>query len=234
MIDEDDMDGALKMFEDFAGEDGELDMSEAEVAAEVLESELSSGDELAQESGSGSDGPSGPDGPRSEGSGDELAQESSGPDSEDLEKLAGELSGLSDLDLAQKPPKGEGSGSGPDPEDLPSDIDSADLEALADELEGDDLAQMSGPGPKDLPSDIDPEDLPSDLADEISGDDLAQESGSGSDGPSGPDRPDSGSEGSGDELAQEEGEGEKKKPKCPTKDEIEAMEGEEAVFDMID
>merc|ERR1712156_915249 len=120
------MGGALELFEAAAGDDGELDMSEAEAAAEVVESELSSGDELAQES--------------------------SGPDSEDLEKLAGELSGLSDLDLAQKPPKGEGSGSGSGP-------DSEDLEALADELDGDDLAQESGPGPKDLPSDIDSADL---------------------------------------------------------------------------
>ena len=73
-----------------------------------------------------------------------------------------------------------------------------------------------------------------DLADELSGDDLAQESDSGSDGPpSGGDGP-SGPDSSDDELAQEEGEGEKKKPKCPTKDEIEAMEGAEAVFDAID
>merc|ERR1712156_1323504 len=124
-------------------------------------------------------------------SGDELAQEPSGPDSEDLEALADEISGLSGDELAQEKPKkegpkpdGSGSDSGPDSEDLEALADdlslaSEDIEAL---LDGEELAQTSGPGPKDLPSDIDPEDL-EDLADELSGDDLAQESDSGSDGP---------------------------------------------------
>merc|ERR1712156_965935 len=144
VIDKNDFEDAVAMFEEAAGDDGELDMSEAEAAAEVAEAAMSSGDELAQE----------------------------------VDDVEGGSSGEEEF----VPKRKEGPKKGPPPSDA------SDTSLSGDD--DDELAQM-----------------PSDWS-EIEEFD--------------------------DELAQKEGEGEKKKPKCPSKEEIEAMSSEEEVFNMID
>merc|ERR1719195_2110335 len=117
-------------------------------------------------------------------------------------------------ELAQEKqgPKPDGSGSdsgsdsGPDSEDLKAVADELDLDSEdVDALLDGELAQKSGPG-----SGPGSEDLPSDL-DSDALEKLADEVGSDLD------------------LAQEEGKG----PKCPTKDEMEAVP-EDQIFDLID
>ena len=248
MIDEDDLDMAEAMIVDAAGEDGKVDKKEAKKAAKKAKKAMdATADELAQEKPK-------KEGPNPDGSGSD-----SGPDSEDLEALADDLSldsedveELLDGELAQKSGPGSGPESGEGSYELPSDME------LAQKKKGEGSGSGSGPDSEDLEGLADDLSLDSEDVEALLDGELAQKSGPGSGSGSGPDSedlealldgelaqksgPGSGPDsedlealadeiGSDLDLAQEEKK--PKGPKCPSKSEMEAVP-EEKVFDMID